>query len=142
MYNRRSLPLSLDDLITTTEAWLLLWGCRIGLSMAPFPRVLQCVQFCAGRYRSSRILDSRAVVRGIHNALPFTLRASCLTQALAGWIMLNRHGASSRVRIGVASPARHGFSAHAWLECGGEVILGDIGLEPYNVIWTLPTEQG
>lgn len=51
--------------------------------------------------------------------------------------MLNRHGASSRVQIGVASPAERGFSAHAWLECGGEVILGDIGLEPYNVIWTL-----
>lgn len=76
----------------------------------------------------------------MQRALPFTLRASCLTQALAGWIMLSRHGAMSRVKIGVASPEQRGFSAHAWLECGGQVILGDIGLEPYNVIWTLPAE--
>lgn len=83
----------------------------------------------------------------IHRALPLTLRASCLTQALAGWIMLTRHGASARVRIGVSSPQQHGFKAHAWLEAGGQIILGDIedvdgdgGLGPYHVIWTLPAE--
>jgi hypothetical protein len=139
LYNRASLPES-SKFSTAVEAWLLLWSCRIGLWIAPFPRVLQWVQFCASHLRSSQLLDSAGVVRSIRRALPFTLRASCLTQALAGWIMLNRHGTESRVKIGVASPGQRGFSAHAWLESGGQVILGDIGLEPYNVIWTLPVE--
>lgn len=54
--------------------------------------------------------------------------------------MLTRHGTSARVKIGVATPAERAFAAHAWLECGGEVILGDVGLEPYHVIWALPSE--
>lgn len=129
------------DSKTVMEAWLFLWGCRISLWFAPFPRVLEWVQHCAGHFPSPHPLDSATAVRSISRALPFTWHASCLTQALAGWVMLTRHGAASRVRIGVALPEERRFSAHAWLECDGQVILGDIGLEPYNVIWTLPPER-
>jgi hypothetical protein len=129
------------------EAWVLLWICRVGLWLAPFPRVLRGTQFCASRFGSSRRLEAAGAVRAIHRALPLTLRASCLTQALAGWIMLTRHGTPCRIKIGVASPEQHGFKAHAWLETGGRIILGDMedvdgngGLDPYYVIWTLPAE--
>ena len=95
------------------------------------------------------ILNHSGVVEAVRRALPLTLRASCLTQALAGWIMLTRHGTESRIRIGVASPGQQGFKAHAWLESGGRVILGDVadvdapgGLESFHVIWTLPPEDG
>lgn len=58
--------------------------------------------------------------------------------------MLTRHGTASRVKIGVAKPAQEAFKAHAWLECGGRVILGDLegeaGLDPYKVIWTLSSD--
>lgn len=62
--------------------------------------------------------------------------------------MLTRHGTECRVRIGVSLPEQHSFKAHAWLEAGGRVILGDIGddigdgigLDSYQVIWTLPPE--
>ncbi len=94
-------------------------------------------------------MDAAGTVEAIRRALPLTLRASCLTQALAGWIMLTRHGAESRIRIGVASPQQQGFKAHAWLEVGGRVILGDVddveapgGLDSFHVIWTLPPEDG
>lgn len=122
------------------EAWLLLWACRIGLWFAPFPRVLTGVQYCASHWRSSRSLTGDEVVRRVAGALPFSWHASCLTQALAGWIILTRHSTPARVKIGVASPAERAFAAHAWLECGGKVILGDVGLEPFHVIWTLPSE--
>lgn len=144
MYNRRSLP-AMSDLSAVAEAWALLWACRVGLWVAPFPRVLRGAEFCAGR-RSSRAVDAARAVESIRRALPLTLRASCLTQALAGWILLTRHGVASRVRIGVSS-AEQGFKAHAWLELGGKVILGDEvnvdgGLEAFKVIWTLPPETG
>lgn len=131
------------------EAWLLLWVCRVGLWTAPFPQVLRGVQFCAGHLRSRRALDADCVANAVHRALPLTLRASCLTQALAGWVMLTRHGAVSRIRIGVTSPQQEGFRAHAWLESEGRVILGNVadveaagGLDAFHVIWTLPPEQG
>lgn len=127
------------------EAWLVLWACRIGLWTAPFPKVLAGVQSCALRWRSARGLSPEQAVGAIRTSLRYSWRASCLTQALAGWIMLTRHGTESRVRIGVSSPAQHGFRAHAWLETNGQVILGDeeqegLGLRDFPVIWTLPRE--
>lgn len=143
MYNRRSLP-ALSKFSAVAEAWALLWACRVGLWVAPFPRVLRGAEFCAAR-KSSRLLEMGCGVWAIQRALPLTLRASCLTQALAGWVLLTRHGVTSRVQIGVASPEQHGFKAHAWLEVGGEIVLGDEvgvdgGLEAFHVIWTLPPE--
>jgi Transglutaminase-like superfamily len=127
------------------EAWVLLWACRIGLWFTPFPRVLAGVQYCASRWRSARALAPSQAVEAIRRALRLSWHASCLTQALAGWIMLTRHGVESRVQIGVSSPARHGFRAHAWLETGGRVILGDdephsLELNEFQVIWTLPRD--
>jgi Transglutaminase-like superfamily len=144
LYNLPSLPEMLNS-STVVEAWLLLWTCRIGLWFAPFPRVLKLCRFCASHFRPSRELDCGAAVSSISRALPFTWHASCLTQALAGWMLLTRHGMVGRVKIGVASPAQRGFKAHAWLECGGRVILGDEAeseaeAESYHVIWTLPQE--
>jgi hypothetical protein len=134
------------------EAWLLLWSCRVALWCAPFPRVLGFARFCAERTSRRRGLASSQAVDVIQRALPLTLRASCLTQALAGWILLTRHGTNVRVKIGVStsgqrSPEQHGFQAHAWLEENGRVILGDVpeednatGLDAFHVIWTLPPE--
>ena len=139
MYNRPSLP-GTSDTSLFIEAWMLLWSCRIALWCVPFPRVLAFAQFCAELRSSPRLLTAEQAVRCIQRTLTFTWRASCLTQALAGWIMLTRHGASSRINIGVASPQERTFSAHAWLQAGGRVILGDTDLTPYHVIWTLPPE--
>lgn len=87
-------------------------------------------------------MDAGRGVWAIRRALPLTLRASCLTQALAGWVLLTRHGVTSRVRIGVSSHEQHGFKAHAWLEVEGEVVLGNMEDEmaAFHVIWMLPPE--
>jgi len=127
------------------EAWVLLWACRMGLWCARFPKVLAGAQYCAGRWRAVGRLTPEQTVEAIGRALRYSWHASCLTQALAGWIMLTRHGAECRVRIGVLSAAERGFRAHAWLEAGGQVILGDdeqdgVGLDEFQVIWTLPRE--
>lgn len=131
----------MSDLSAVAEAWALLWVCRVALWVAPFPRVLRGAEYCAGR-RSSRSVDARCGVLAIQRALPLTLRASCLTQALAGWILLTRHGVASRVRIGVSSAEQQGFKAHAWLEVGGSVVLGNMEDEmaAFHVIWMLPPE--
>ncbi len=53
--------------------------------------------------------------------------ASCLTQALAGQILLGMYGFPSRLRIGVAHEANGAFIAHAWLQVAGHdrPLIGD-----------------
>lgn len=119
------------------EAWLLLWLCRCGLWFASFRRVVQFARYCCARFPSSSSLSVDELVESIQRALPPTFRATCLTQALAGWIMLSRRHMSAEVKIGVRDPLADVFGAHAWLEADHRVLLGDVGLEPYHVIWTL-----
>src|SRR5580692_3879825 len=122
------------------EAWLLIWVCRVGLWFAPFQKVLQFADRCADSFRSRSQLSPESLKRAMAAALPFSWRATCLTQSLAAWIMFTRRGISCRLKIGVASPAHDVFRAHAWLECGGEIVVGDTEIESYEVIWALPME--
>ena len=122
------------------EAWLLIWVCRVALWSVPFPRVLQFAERCSNSFRSQSLLSPEAVKRGMARALPFSWRATCLTQGLAAWIMFTRRGTPCRLKIGVAASASDTLAAHAWLECGGAIVVGDIGIDRYKVLWALPLE--
>jgi len=50
-------------------------------------------------------------------------RATCLVQALAGWLLLKRRGIVATIRFGVAK-SEAGLAAHAWLVVGSEIVLG------------------
>jgi len=52
-------------------------------------------------------------------------RATCLTQALAGTLLLAAHGHAATLRVGVARSDDGEFRAHAWIESEGEAVLGD-----------------
>jgi transglutaminase-like putative cysteine protease len=51
------------------------------------------------------------------------MHASCLEQALALVILLAAAGVSGRLVIGVSNPGSI-FSAHAWVEYRGRIVLG------------------
>jgi hypothetical protein len=70
-----------------------------------------------------------AITRGIAGNVGLSARfvpeATCLTRALAAQILLGYEGLPSKLRIGVARGGEaNGFRAHAWLECGGKVVVG------------------
>jgi len=67
---------------------------------------------------------SRVVPRG----------SNCLVRALATGIMLRRYGYPSELKIGVMKPADGRFEAHAWLESGGAVVIGDFQLDRYVLL--------
>ena len=50
--------------------------------------------------------------------------ATCLTEALAGHLLLRRRGAASQVHLGAARDGRGRPVFHAWLTAGAEVVLG------------------
>lgn len=62
------------------------------------------------------------VVPRLARRLPW--RADCLVQALAGQVMLSRRGLASEILVGTAKHPDGTFEAHAWLTCGGLVVLG------------------
>ncbi len=49
---------------------------------------------------------------------------NCLVQALTACLLLRRHGHRAALRVGVARDAQARFTAHAWVECDGTVLVG------------------
>jgi hypothetical protein len=62
---------------------------------------------------------ARAVTRAA-KLVPF---ATCLTQALAGGLLIRRAGSRAVIHFGVAR-GDAGFKAHAWLESDGGILIG------------------
>lgn len=50
----------------------------------------------------------------------------CLPVAYAGHLLLHRHGHRSTVQVGVARDAEGKVEAHAWVEQGGRVLIGEL----------------
>ena len=62
-------------------------------------------------------------VRAASKGVP---RATCLTQALAAQVLFARHAHAVDLKIGVAKGDAGGLEAHAWLEHGGRVVVGNV----------------
>lgn len=63
---------------------------------------------------------ARAVTR-VSRVVP---GATCLTQALAVQVLLERHGLSTRLHIGVIHGDGQAMRAHAWLDSQGTTVIG------------------
>ena len=61
-------------------------------------------------------------VRVAARRVPFA--HNCLTQALTACFLLRRDGHRAALRVGVTRDARTRFTAHAWVENDGTVIVG------------------
>lgn len=63
-------------------------------------------------------------------------QSTCLVQALCGLVMLRRRGIPCTLCLGVAKEERavEPVSAHAWLRCGGEILIGSGGQERFTLL--------
>jgi hypothetical protein len=52
--------------------------------------------------------------------------ATCLADALVAYTMLNRRRHAARLHIGVRHGEARVLEAHAWVECDGAVVIGDV----------------
>jgi hypothetical protein len=109
------------------HAFPVVLGVRIALWLVPVRRILG---YAAARAASAGRTSPRAdlplattawSVRVVSRRIP---GASCLTQAIAGQILLARQGISSVLHLGVARSPEEGMRAHAWLDCQGQTVLG------------------
>ena len=132
------LPAARRRLFIRAACWLLV--VRLGLWLVPFRKL----QAWLARLRGSpRAPVDAAVVReiawAVQGASRYVPAATCLTQALAGQILLNRRGYPAQVEIGVAKDAGGQFTAHAWLRCDGVVVIGGsaASLKHYTPLHTM-----
>lgn len=138
---RRLAALPADARLRLLRAAIAVAIIRLALSLMPFRRVRASVEALKPGVRppgedsaSEWVWAVRVVARRIPGA-------SCLTQALALQWLLARAGRSATIYIGVAKHGARGFEAHAWLESGGETLIGgDESLERFAPILRLPTD--
>src|SRR5690348_10131338 len=100
-----------------TEAALLTLGCRLALTLLPFAAVRKLLPRHTARAQAADPVVLTAAVARVSKFIP---QATCLTQALAGYVLLARHGIASEVHIGVKKDETK-FHAHAWLAKGERV---------------------
>lgn len=102
-------------------------GMRLGLWVLRFSRLRQLVAALAvppRRMPVGKKPTAVAICRAVMSASRFVPRATCLSQALAAWVLLGRNGFVCRLCIGVAKDSA-GARAHAWLEDGqGTILIG------------------
>lgn len=114
------------------RAALLLGGIKLGLKLLPFQAVQRFLEklgeVSVGLCEMYQTTPER-VVWAVELAGRY-VHATCLTQALAARVLLVRRGHSARIHIGVTGGGEK-FLAHAWVESGGQVIIGGHELERY-----------
>jgi len=120
---RRFLSLGSSDILFLAGCVLLVAGVRLGLSVLSYRKLREWIP-AAKAPEPASLPELRRVAWGVRNAARLVPRASCLTQALAGQIILAWKGKPSRIRIGVARDEQRKFVAHAWLISQDRVVLG------------------
>ena len=83
----------------------------------------------AGPHEARATVDN--IAWAVTIAARYVPRATCLTQALTAQWLLTRSGCATHLRIGVAKGNDNVLKAHAWLECGGRVVVGGEWHEEY-----------
>lgn len=92
----------------------------------PFSTVQNRVQNIARNHNSTtknKISMSRLRIM-VMAASKYVPHATCLVQALAGYILFSKYGYTTSIKIGVLNENGE-FEAHAWLEHDEKVVLGE-----------------
>lgn len=139
---RKFLSLSPSDRYLLAHALVVVMVVRLSLWIFPFRRLRNVVeQSLAGTPRPAvpATRSANQIVWSVAAVSRLVPRATCLTQALAAHVLLARQGYSSRVRVGVGRARQGELKAHAWLEHGGEVVIGGAGM---TGLTPLPAMEG
>jgi len=142
-WRSRVTAVPLAEIIPQAGAVLVLGGVRLALSLLPFARVIALSErLSRPRQRRSRPVAPSIVARRVRRATRLVPRATCLSQAITARLLLARGGRASQVRFGVMAPTGGSLDAHAWLECDGEVVIGDVPDRPrYTPFPHLPLDD-
>jgi len=106
-------------------ATLLLWVIRLGLWLVPLRTLRRLLVRLARGPTRLRKADSswpEQIAWAVATASRYVAKPTCLTQALAAQVMLQRAGCQARLHIGVAKGAGGQLDAHAWTESQSRIV--------------------
>src|SRR6266516_4568482 len=104
---------------------LLVGGARLALWVLPFNVVRRLLVRDASRSTASWNTPEK-IGWAISVAKQFVPKGNCLPQALAAESLLTRGGHPVELRIGVVKTDQGRLEAHAWVESGGRLVVGDL----------------
>lgn len=138
---RRFFALERGDRWLIVEALLLVGLVQAGLRILSFA-ILQRLLAAAKRVRGRARPRPARIAWAVNAAARLVPGRTCLTDALAADVMLCRRGYQSLLRIGVKKRAGGAgpLEAHAWVECDGSIVAGE--LETLDEYWRLPNPAG
>jgi hypothetical protein len=146
-YLQRVLELSWSDRMLLAEAMAGLGIARLAIVVLPFRRI---APYLGHQQCESPVMDALAPPASIRRIAQAVGRVSrhtpwsntCLVQAIAAKMMLQRRGVPSTLYLGVMKPEATRFAAHAWLRSGSVILTGALGRERFTVISTFAEEEG
>jgi len=116
----------------------LLGATRLALWLLPL-RVVRRLLARAARSTSAAAATKERIAWAVAVAQRVVPQATCLPQALAAEALLTRAGHPAELRIGVIKTERGRLTAHAWVESGGDIVVGELrGEPPYTPLPPLP----
>lgn len=124
---RRAIALEGRERRAVVGAGVLLVVAKLAIPLLRLDRTRGVIAWMA---RRTRILSARRgskeigwAVETAGNVLPGRYR--CLHRSIVGHALLVANGHSATFNFGVAMDDSD-FNAHAWIECDGDVVIGDI----------------
>ena len=133
---RRLARLSRSERRSLLEAGLWVTAVRVGLWVCPFKIVWHLTRRAAQRSQPIADADFARATRGawaVRVVSRYVPQATCLTQSLALYGILQRAGVDCELRIGVARSGEGRLSAHAWVDDHGKVLPSGENVASYSV---------
>jgi hypothetical protein len=128
----RVFKLSLPESILLLATFSVLAAVRVGLFLLPFRILLQILGDISQTSRiSTQVYRGTDAIRKVVWAVEVSSRympggAKCLARALTTKVLLNWHGYTPDLRIGIAKSDHGQLEAHAWIEYQGRVVIGNL----------------
>lgn len=125
---RRGQALTLTDLWLLGKLATLLLAIRLGLVLLPFQTVRRILAQAATLPAPGQPPQPQQLARIVWAATVMGRyllgNKPCLPQALAVQLLYRRQGCPAALQIGVAKDASGRLLAHAWVESGGQIVIG------------------
>ncbi|HXA97940.1 MAG TPA: lasso peptide biosynthesis B2 protein [Candidatus Dormibacteraeota bacterium] len=137
--------LSSGDQRLLVMAAVLLAAIRLGLAVLPYRKIRGLVDHLArvgSRHHPAPTASPERIAWAVTRASHAVPAATCLPQALAARVLLERRGHPARVRVGISRTEGDRLLAHAWVESEGRIVLGGADLARYTRLSALEAETG
>ncbi len=140
---RRYFSLSAAERGLLCRAAFLVGAIRIALWIMPFKSLRRMLAWKMAGERKAPARprwSSERITWAVLAASRYVPNATCLAQALAAQLLLDREGYPTRLRIG-ARRDEEGFQAHAWVESEGKTVVGGLKTARYTELMALASER-